>query len=56
MKTGHFLDIACLAQYLGSGTRRTLYLMDLCNRAGLCGVSGIGSTLVLSMAREMGLL
>ena len=57
METGHFLDIACLAQYLGFREWPDMaYLMDLCNRAGLCGVSGIGSTLVLSMAHEMGLL
>jgi len=57
METGHFLDIAVLAQFLGLRDWPDMaYLMDLCNRAGLCGVSGIGSTFVLSMAQGIGLL
>lgn len=57
METGHFLDIACLAQFLGIREWPNMaYLMDLCNRAGLCGLSGIGSAFVLCLARDMGLL
>ncbi len=57
METGHFLDIACLAQYLDIRDWPDMaYLMDLCNRAGLCGISGIGSTVVLATAQGMGLL
>lgn len=57
METGHFLDIAVLSQFLGIREwPHMAYLMDLCNRAGLCGVSGMASASVLSMARDMGLL
>ena len=57
METGHFLDIACLAQFLGiRDWSEMAYLMDICNRAGLCGISGIASAFVLVMGCSMNFL
>jgi len=57
METGHFLDIACLAQYLDiKEWPKMAHLMDICNRAGLDGLAGIGSTFLMSVAHDLGLL
>lgn len=57
MQTGHFLDAACLAQYLDIREwPKMAYLMDICNRAGLGGLAGIGSTFLISVAHDLGMV
>ncbi len=57
METGHFLDMACLAQYLNIREwPKMVYLMDICNRAGLDALAGIGASFVISMGQSMGLV
>ncbi len=57
MQTGHFLDVACLAQYLDIREwPKMAWLMDRCNREGICALAGLGSTFLISVADSLGLV